>query len=433
MMNASTTFILTGGPVYTGTHVFDDQAIVIRNGCIDSFISTEELDPSLDIFDVNGRLIVPGFVCAHHHFYSALATGMPVEPAACFIERLENLWWKLDKALSLDHIRLSARWSLAQCLRNGITTVYDHHASYGAIRGSLAVISEEIEAAGISGVVCFEVSDRNGPAAAVEAIEENLAFRSTNRVKGLFGLHAAFTLGDQTFAKIRQAVPPDTGFHIHCAEDMIDVRENGGEVIKRLESFGILRDSSLLIHGVHLRQDELETVAAHGTTLVHCPDSNLNNGVGTFDLCRGTATGLSMAAGTDGMHSSMLKSYKTALLANHSLHGRPDTGFAETGGLYQSTQNLPGHYFDDISGILKAGTRADIAVLDYRPHTPVTTNNIWGHLLYGAAEQPVFTTIAGGKIVYNHGYLADFDEKALAEECTTASRALWEKIQGRDT
>ena len=154
-MNDSSSFALTGGPLFTGTHLFTDQAIVIRNGSIDSFVPAAELDPTLNTFDVNGRLIVPGFVCAHHHFYSALATGMPVQPASCFLDRLETLWWKLDRALTRDQVRLSARWTIAQCIRNGITTVFDHHASYGAIRGSLDIIREELEAAGINGVVCF--------------------------------------------------------------------------------------------------------------------------------------------------------------------------------------------------------------------------------------------------------------------------------------
>ena len=427
-MNDSSSFALTGGPLFTGTHLFTDQAIVIRNGSIDSFVPAAELDPTLNTFDVNGRLIVPGFVCAHHHFYSALATGMPVQPASCFLDRLETLWWKLDRALTRDQVRLSARWTIAQCIRNGITTVFDHHASYGAIRGSLDIIREELEAAGINGVVCFELSDRNGPAAAREALQENLAFSPSSRVKRLFGLHAAFTLSDESLAMVQRDANPADGFHIHCAEDMIDVTENNGEVIKRLESFDILRKNSLLVHGVHLRPDELLTIAKHGSTLVHCPDSNLNNGVGILDLCRENAAGLSMAAGTDGMHSSMLKSYKTALLANHNLHARPDTGFAETHKLYKTTQNLPAQFFDDVSGVLKAGARADITVLDYQPHSPISSENIWGHLLYGAAEQSVFTTIAGGKILYNHGYLTQIDEKALAKECTTAAKALWEKM-----
>ncbi len=79
-------------------------------------------------------------------------------------------------------------------------------------------------------------------------------------------------------------------------------------------------------------------------------------------------------------------------------------------------------------GGLSNGNRADIAILDYRPHTSISIDNIWGHLLYGAAEMPVFGTIAGGKILYWDNKLKYLDEEKLAEECRTASGELWQKL-----
>ena len=95
--------------------------------------------PESDAVDCGGMLILPGFICAHHHFYSSMARGMsiPGTPASNFVEILERLWWRLDRALSDEDILLSAQIPLVECIRNGTTTVIDHHASPGARDGSL--------------------------------------------------------------------------------------------------------------------------------------------------------------------------------------------------------------------------------------------------------------------------------------------------------
>ena len=457
------TYAITDGIIFTGCDVLKNHALIINEKFIDKIVQQSELDQNIEKISADGRLIVPGFVNAHHHFYSALATGLAVAPCSNFLDVLENLWWKLDAALTIDDVRLSAKWTIAQCVKNGVTTVFDHHASYNAIPDSLNSIKSEIESAGIRGVLCFETSDRNGEEKAVEAINENVYFEETENVKKLFGLHAAFTISDKTFEKIYHSAWENAGFHIHCAEDKIDVESANGELIKRLDKFSILQPNSLLIHGIHLRDDELKIIAEKKSTLVHCPDSNMHNGVGNFDLVNANEIGVKIAAGTDGMYSNMLRAYKTAYELSRSLAGKPNVGFDETFQMYKSTQELQSIFFDDcnqqfplsrgwreasgdvisfenglnppLSPFSRGNTRdkiqgglADIAILDYRPHTSITIDNIWGHLLYGAAENPVFGTIASGKILKWDNKLKYLDEEKLAEECRTASGELWEKL-----
>ena len=103
---------------------------------------------------------MPGQICAHTHFYGAFARGMyiPGPPAKDFPEILERLWWRLDKALDLDGVRRSAEVCLVDAIRNGTTTLIDHHASQRAIDGSLDVIAEAVDASGLRAVLCYEVS-----------------------------------------------------------------------------------------------------------------------------------------------------------------------------------------------------------------------------------------------------------------------------------
>lgn len=429
MKHSHSQLAIVNATVFTGSAVMHNAAIAIEDGKIRSINHAHGAGKRGETLDAGGRLVMPGFVNAHHHAYSALSTGMPAKPSSTFYAVLENLWWKLDRALTLDDVRLSARWTAAQCLRNGVTTVLDHHASYGAVRGSLSVICEEFDRAGIRGAVCFEVSDRNGPEATTAAIEENAAFVETAGVKRLFGLHAAFTISDETFRAVKRAAPPELGFHLHCAEDAIDIRDNHNALVTRLERFEVLRPATLLVHGVHLREDDLRGIAPHACCLVHCPDSNLHNGVGALDVARAQRLGVTVAAGTDGMHSSMLRTYKTAYDVARHVHRCPGAGCVETKKMYAATQALGARFFDDHAAGLKPGCRADMAIIDYQPHTPLTEENAWSHVLYGAAECPVYATICNGRIAFIDGTLKTMDEASLTASCTSAAQALWKRMR----
>ncbi|MGA2503002.1 MAG: amidohydrolase family protein, partial [Anaerolineales bacterium] len=119
--------------------------------------------PDANSIDCTGQVVLPGFICAHHHFYSTMARGMaiPGEPAGNFVEILERLWWKVDRALLEEDILLSAQIPLIDCIRNGTTTVIDHHASPTMRDGSLDLIEKAVRQAGIRASLCYEVSDRN--------------------------------------------------------------------------------------------------------------------------------------------------------------------------------------------------------------------------------------------------------------------------------
>ncbi len=119
--------------------------------------------PDAEKVDCSGKIILPGFICAHHHFYSTMARGMsiPGEPAANFVQILERLWWKVDRALDEDDILLSAQLPLIDCIRNGTTTIIDHHASPSMRDGSLDLLEQATRQAGVRASLCYEVSDRN--------------------------------------------------------------------------------------------------------------------------------------------------------------------------------------------------------------------------------------------------------------------------------
>src|SRR6185312_5775941 len=166
----------------------------------------------------HNKLTIPGFVCAHTHLYSALARGMPApaETPRNFVEILERVWWRLDRARA------------AEAAKAGCTTLVDHHASPGrggnAVDGSLDLVAAAVAEVGLRAVVCYEVTDRNGPDEARAGVRENDRFLARVRrepprlVRAMVGAHAAFTLSDATAEALADVARRHrAGVHIHVA------------------------------------------------------------------------------------------------------------------------------------------------------------------------------------------------------------------------
>ena len=122
-------------------------------------------EPGDEIVDCGGAVLMPGLVNGHTHLYSALAAGMPAppRPPRNFHEILQFIWWRLDRAHTLESVEVSGQIGALAALRCGTTTLIDHHASPNAIDGSLSALENGIAAVGCRGVLCYEVTDRNRP------------------------------------------------------------------------------------------------------------------------------------------------------------------------------------------------------------------------------------------------------------------------------
>ncbi len=253
-------------------------------------------------------------VNAHTHVYSGLAPlGMPQpdRPPAGFLDILEGVWWRLDRALDEHSLRASARLYVAEALLRGTTMLVDHHESPSFIDGSLDVIADACEEMGMRAVVCYGATERNGGREeAKKGLAECRRFTRNNGralVRGVVGLHASFTVSDQT---IREAgdLCRDLGtvLHVHVAEDRIDVedaRQRGyAGPLERLQALGALPAGSILAHGVHLDAAQVRRAAGLGCWIVQNPRSNRQNRVG-YPLALGESA--RVALGTDGFESDM--------------------------------------------------------------------------------------------------------------------------------
>lgn len=394
--------------------------------------------PGAATMDARGGLILPGLVNLHHHFYSSLARGLdPGLELRNFGEILDGLWWRLDRALDPDTIRISAALAAADSIRWGATTVFDHHASPSWIRGSLGRIASVIDDAGLSAVLCYEITDRNGHHQALEGIDENVDFHTAHRghprIRGMLGLHASFTVDDATLAAVASARTEGMGCHIHVAEDALDIKVSelayGAAPIQRLENHGLIDDRMLAIHGIHLGSADRRKLAAAGAIIVHNPESNANNGVGRLDLEAAAADGCTIGLGTDGMSSAMLGALRAAFLGIRGGMCDPRKGFEVVPELLAVNAETAGRFLDEpLLGRLVPGAPADLCVLDAAPPTVVTTDNVFAHLVYGSAVTPVRHTIARGRVLLEDHRFTTLDPRAIADEARRATPALWKRF-----
>jgi putative selenium metabolism protein SsnA len=439
--------LITNGTVVTWedpNRLIERGAVLIEDGVIREVGAAADLTaryPEAAKFDAHGQLIMPGGICAHTHFYGAYARGMAIPGAAPkdFPEILKRLWWPLDKSLDEEAVRFSAQVCLIDAIKHGTTTLIDHHASPNFIDGSLDVIADAVDEAGLRAVLCYEVTDRDGEAKAQAGIAENVRFLKAAQqrpmIAATFGLHASLTLSDETLKNcVRASEGLDTGFHIHVAEHEADeedsLRKSNQRIVQRLNRLGILGPKTIVAHAVHVDESERALLRETGTWVSHQPRSNMNNGVGAAALDAMLAERMPVALGNDGFSNNLWAEWKAAYLlhkvANRDPRRAPGDQIARMATVHNA--QLAGVFFPGQRiGKLVPGAAADVILVDYHPFTPLSAGNLPWHIIFGFEASMVTTTIAAGKILMRDRQLLTLDEAAITAAACDYAPKVWER------
>ncbi len=423
----------------------ENGAVAIDEGVIKEVGTTQAMKvkyPQAEWLDAKGKVIMPGQINSHMHIYSAFARGMASKGPSPkdFQDILENLWWRLDKGLTLEDTRYSAYTTLIDCIKNGSTMVFDHHASPYAVEGSLFTMADVARELGIRMSLCYETSDRDGEEIARQGIKENTDFiRHANTsdqdmVKGMFGMHAAFTLSNKTLeesAKAMAGLP--AGYHIHVAEGMEDLRSSlanhGQRVVERLYDYDILGEKTIAVHCIHVNEHEMDLLADTKTQVVHNPESNMGNAVGCSPALHMMAKGINVGLGTDGYTSDMFESLKVANIIHKHHLCNPSVAWGESSQmLNENNRKIAAQYFSREAGVLKPGAFGDVIIVDYDPLTEMNGNNANSHILFGIMGRSVTHTIIGGKILMKDRVLLGIDEEAIFAKSRELASQLWNRI-----
>jgi len=442
--------LITHGQVITWgepCRILEDHALLVDGGRIAEIGPTAELvgrHPRVGILDAGGQLVMPGNICGHTHFYGAFARGMaiPGRAPADFPDILQRLWWPLDRSLTPEDVRYSTWVCLADAIRHGTTTLIDHHASPNAIEGILDAIAEAVDQAGLRAVLCYEVTDRDGPEKANLGIAENVRFLERcrreapagGRLAASFGLHASLTLSDETLDRCREARPDGAGFHLHAAEgqaDQIDsLAKSGLRVVERLERHGILGERTILAHAVHVDEREVELLAASRTWVTHQPRSNMNNAVGVADVEGMLRAGVRVGMGNDGFSNAMWEEWKAAYLVHKLWQADPRrmSGSTVVEMAVHNNAALAMQFFPGAPlGVIAVAAQADLIFVDYHPTTPLTADNLPWHILFGFEPSMVTATIVAGRVLMQDRRLLTLDEEQITRRSRELASAAWRR------
>jgi putative selenium metabolism protein SsnA len=431
--------VLAGGTVVTS---LDPPAIASADVRIDEgrVIGVASGVAPGERIDCAGCLVIPGNVCAHHHIYAALARGMPFDlaPPESFVQNLQRVWWRLDRALDEPSI-VSSAWSAgADALHVGTTTIVDHHASPNAIEGSLDWLDRGLGSPGARRILCYEVTDRDGVDRAAEGLEEtrrrlkqaSADAGAERRTRIMVGAHASFTLSDDTLrACVELADEFEVGLHVHVAEDLADeadARERFGvRVVERLAESGALNERSLLAHCVHVEDREIELIRDSGAWVAHNPRSNMNNRVGRAPI---GALGERVVLGTDGIDGDMFAESKAAFWRGHEA----DPAITAAWALRRVAAGaaFAGRAFEEpLLGRIEPGAPADVVVLEYDPPTRLSAENVAGHWLFGISAADVRDVLVDGVVVVRDRRLVGVDEEASRALARARAEELWTRME----
>lgn len=388
------------------------------------------------IIDGKGKMLLPNFVCAHSHIYSIFARGLalPFNPHN-FQEILDQMWWKLDSKIDNKITYYSGIAAGSEFLLNGVTTVIDHHASGTDIIGSLNELKKSLVNVGhLRAILCFETSDRFP---IKDCIKENSSFAARNHnehVAGLFGMHASMSLSNESYKLISKKLK-DVPIHIHVAESDMDEadceQKYNMNIIERLDKYHLINKDSLIVHGVHIKDEELDIVKKRGAYMVVNTTSNLNNAVGIPDINNYLSKNIPVMIGNDGLSSSMATEYLNAYYLTHLKNSNPT---AMNLGTIIDIINNAYKYVSDRLGIrigkIKKSFVSDFMLVNYTPFTEMNNSNAFGHLFFGLFPnfKPVDVYIDGLRVVHNQ----ELTSKKLKNELIESrkySKELWNKVK----
>lgn len=442
--------LITDGRVLTRDpdHPYYERgAVAIEGGEIREVGPAAELEaryPGAERLGARGGLVMPGLINCHTHMYSALARGLsiPGNHPRTFLQVLEGTWWAIDRRLDLDAVRACALVTVLDSVRCGVTTLFDHHAGFGSIEGSLFRIYDACRELGVRACLCYEVSDRDGVAKRDASIRENAEFArwcarhrdetGDRKVCALFGGHAPFTLSDETLAKMAEANDGLTGFHIHVSEGMDDVwaarREHGTTPVERLLRAGLLGPRTVLGHCVHVGPDEIAMIAESGAAVVNNPQSNMGNAVGCAPVPAMRAAGVRVGMGTDAFTPDVLEGLRAYLCAQRAAACLPNVGFEGCQMLFGTNAELASEHFGTRLGVLAPGAAADVAVFDYDPPTPFSAANADGHLMFGLSGRDCRAVVCDGEVLYRDGAFVKTDAARAYAWAREQAVRLWSAL-----
>lgn len=408
--------------------IMEHGDVLVRDGCI-AAVTTDEAMPAVDaarpdvaVVDCHGDVLMPGLINAHAHISMSLFRNYANDQN--LQTWLEESIWPLESHLTREDIVCGARLSMAEMLAGGITTFMDMYDEEAAI-------AEVVEAVGMRAVLGEGVTDRSLQRK-LPLIQEMIE-TSTPRVRYMVAPHAVYTCSPETLRTLGDlAASAHVGIHIHLAETQQEDAEcrahYGLSPTALLHREGLLNGQSLLAHGVFLDDEDIETIARAGASVVYNPASNMKLASGFMRLSALRDAGVNVALGTDGPSSNNTQDlFKDMRLGSFIQKGRSGDATAAPARamLELATRGGARAMGRDDLGQIAPGARADLVLVDFHNirHTPFP-DDVEAALVYATAADDVRLTMVEGEILYRDGAFSHLDDDAVRHE----AQAAWQRL-----
>lgn len=423
--------------IYDFSRYIEDGYIVFDDVIHEVGPMSEYKSHSYEEIDGNNALLMPSLVNGHSHIYSTFARGMsaPFHPTT-FRELLEQLWWKLDKYLDNEMTYYSGIVSGIEYIKNGVTTIIDHHAS-GEITGSLDALEHALSLVGLRSILCFETSDRFNIEQCINENTNYIQKATSSTSRGLFGLHAAFTLSDETLLKVSSKLN-NSPIHIHVAESIEDqehsIKHYHKRVVQRLNDFELINKNSIITHGLYIDQDEINIIKEKDAVIALNVTSNMNNAVGLPNYQAMKEAGIKVIIGNDGISQKMTSEYQNLFFSMHHRSRSPiEFSFDDLIQIIDTTYQYASDILQVKLGKIKQGYQSDFLLIPYDEPTPLNESNIFGHLFFGLFNhfRPSDVYVKGSKVLDN--YKVNNTLQSEFKKAKDSAKVLWDKIEKEGT
>jgi len=396
-------------PVEPAGAVLEDHAVAVRDGLIEAVLPAEQAAaayPGYPRLELPGHALIPGLVNAHTHAAMSLMRGLSDDlPLMLWLQ--EHIWPAEAKHVSPEFVRDGTLLACAEMLRGGVTCFND---MYFFPEASLeAALGARMRSA--QGIIAIEFPSAYA-SDAEDYLRRGLAIRDRWRDEPLvsfcFAPHAPYTVSDATFRRIAAlAAELDLQVHVHLHETAEELErslaEHGARPLERLRRLGLLGPSLIAVHAVHLDEAEIELLARHGCSVVHCPSSNLKLASGFAPVDSLVKKGVNLALGTDGAASNnrldMFQEMRTAALLAKAVSGDAQALPAHAALRAATLGGARALGIERIAGSITPGKSADLAAVDMRAPELAPCYDVVSHLVYAAGRENVSHVWVAGELL----------------------------------
>jgi cytosine/adenosine deaminase-related metal-dependent hydrolase len=416
--------------VNSANEILSDHAVEIEDGRISNILRSEEIDRETykgEIFDFSNLTLIPGFVQTHVHICQSLFRGMA--------EDMELLDWLKDKIFPFENahneasLRFSAQIGIHELQKGGTTTILD----MGTINFQ-EIIFDELLRSNMRATAGKCMIDINNLYPDFIELKENSIKRSyelaqeyhnikDGRIKYGFAPRFVLSCSEELLSETKEMMKDFKGsvYHTHSSENKNELEEvmriHNMQNIEYFNSMNILGDYTVLAHGIHVNENEINLLRNSNTRIAHCPSSNLKLGSGIADIPKYLKEKIQVSIGADGApcnnNLSQFTEMRLASLIQKPIYG-PKEMNSEVLLRLATIEGAKALHLDGDIGSIEIGKKADLVFMDLeKSDLPLNDDNLCATIVFSAGSQNVREVMIEGEFVVSEGKSRIYDESEL--------------------